>query len=283
MERLSLIAIMIHDARWLLDEAGRINSHDGHAWRRAWISFEILKLRIGLKVTQEISLHLPNFCLAEEIFRFAVDESIAVVEVAVSIPIIVIHEAIHLIHRVFHFMKVALKWTVETIIHEFFRLVRKIKRGFQAVGRGIHRIAHGIKEGLEDGASIIMDVGHHVREHFRSHNAHHDHEDCHNRGTCDDELVEEVEEGDSCTFDGQCTEEEECIFNGQCTKEEFTMKASAKFDISVSWTKEEAQTKVVECMRGINSSLEMLQVDIKTLETDTVDGVSLPRIVQEEA
>jgi len=215
--------------------------------------------------------------LAEDIFHFAVDASVAVVEFAIAVPIavgaaigIAVHEAVHLVARAFHYMGVFLHWAVDEIEYAFLMLRKKIKRGIKKIGKGIkavgewiHHIGHEVKEGLEDGVSIIVDIGHHLTHH------HHCHHKCGNTAV----VVVGEESCDCSEEDGYAAITEVCVSEEKvCSKEEYTAKISAHYDIELSWTKEESYTKVQETVTEINAAIGGLKTELRAMQTQVVSA-----------
>jgi hypothetical protein len=283
MKRLVQIAMLVHDGEAILKVAAVLNRNDARKVRRSWIAHEIHHLLHKFERAAFYSRHLPNLCLAQDIFHFVVDASVAVVEFALSIPIaigaaigVAIYEAAHLVARAFHYMAHVLNWAIHEIEYAFIMFIKKTKRflkkvgagikaGFKAIGHGLHRIGHDIKEGAEDVVSIIVDIGHHLHHH------HH----CH--AVCNDDSSSSSDSGDSgdcgcgadSSDDGYATVTQVCQAEAQvCTKEAFTAKVTAHYDIELSWTKEESHTKVMECATQVFGAFDGLRSELRAMETE---------------
>jgi hypothetical protein len=283
--RLLEIAALIRDGEEILIVAGVLNAKDGRKVRRRWIQHEIHSLEAKFKRTRFWACHLPNLYLAEDLFHFAIDASLAVVEFAVAVPIVVgaavgiaIHEAFHLVARAFHFMGHVLKWAIDEIEYAFVMFVKKIRKGlkkighgikagFKAIGHGLHHLGHEIKEGIEDGISIIVDVGHHLGHHH-----HHCHSKC-NVGLIVDDSSSSSSSSDDCdceaaadytTVTAVCVEAEEV-----CSRESFTAKLTANYNVELSWTKEESHEKVKATMIEVNAAMAQFAVDLRQIEADS--------------
>jgi len=273
---------LIKEAEDILIVADILNGNDPRKVRKAWIQHEINHLRHKLGRSRWMSMHLPNLCLAEDIFHFVVDASVAVVEFAVAVPIVVgaaigiaIHEVVHLIARAFHYMGHFLHWAIDEIEYAFMMFRKKVKRGIKKIGKFFHKIGHAIKEGLEDGVSIIVDIGHHLHHH------HHCHHKC-SGGVGVIVVGDDSSSSDSSSSDSGCDCNEDdgyaaitevCVAQEQvCTKEEFTAKVSAHYDIELSWSKEESHTKVQECVTEINAMVGGLKSDLVALQTQVVSA-----------
>jgi len=295
--RLIEIAALIRDGEEILIAASVLNTKDGRRVRRRWIQHEIDSLESKFKHARFWAMHLPNLYLAEDIFNFAIDASIAVVEFAIAVPIVIgaavgvaIHEAAHLVARAFHFMGHVLHWAIDEIEYAFIMFARKVKKvvkaighgihkvgheikeGIIAIGHGLHKVGHEIKEGLEDGISIIVDVGHHLHHH-------HCHKHCHNIGLVIDDSSsssssDDTEESCDCNEEENytsvtavCVEKEEV-----CSKETFAAKVSANYNIELSWTKEQSHEKVKATLVEINTAMAAFAADLKSLEVDAPSG-----------
>lgn len=281
LKRLIEISALVKEAEDILVVADVLNANDGRKVRKSWIQHEINHLRAKLSRSRWISMHLPNLCLAEDIFHFAVDASVAVVEFAIAVPIavgaaigIAVHEAVHLVARAFHYMGKFLHWAVDEIEYAFLMLRKKIKRGIKKIGKGIHAIGswihhvgHEIKEGLEDGVSIIVDIGHHALHH------HHCHHKC-SGNTAIVVVGDDSSSSDSCDCnedDGYAAITEVCVAEEKvCSKEEYTAKISAHYDIELSWTKEESYTKVQETVTEINAAIGGLKTELIAMQAQVV-------------
>jgi len=259
-----------------------LNANDGRKVRKSWIQHEINSLRAKLSRSRWISMHLPNLCLAEDIFHFAVDASVAVVEFAVAVPIavgaaigIAITEAVHLVARAFHYMGKFLHWAIDEIEYAFLMLRKKIKRGIKKIGNGIkkignwiHHVGHEIKEGLEDGVSIIVDIGHHLTE------GHHCHHHC--GGNVGVIVVggDSSSSSESCDCnqdDGYAAITEVCVTEEKvCSREEYSAKITAHYDIELSWTKEESVTKVQETVTEINAAIGGLKTELAAMQAQVI-------------
>jgi hypothetical protein len=283
--RLIEIAALIRDGEEILIVAGVLNSKDDRKVRRRWIQHEINVLESKFKRARFWAMHLPNLYLAEDIFHFAIDASLKVVEFALAVPVVVgaaigiaIHEAAHLVARAFHFMGHVLRWAIDEIEYAFIMFAKKVKKGLKkighgikaglhAIGHGLHHIGHEIKEGLEDGVSIIVDIGHHALHH------HHCHHHCSNVGlVIDDSSSSSSSSSDDCDCEAQedystvtavCVETEKV-----CTKEAFTAKVTAQYNVELSWTKEECHEKVKTTLVEINEAMSAFAVDLKRIESD---------------
>lgn len=279
LKRLIQIAALIKEAEDILVVADILNGNDSRKVRKAWIQHEINHLRHKLGRARWMSMHLPNLCLAEDIFHFVVDASVAVVEFAIAVPIavgaaigIAIHEVVHLIARAFHYMGHFLHWAIDEIEYAFMMFRKKVKRGIKKIGKFFHKIGHAIKEGIEDGVSIIVDIGHHLHHH------HHCHHKCSGGvGVIvgdDSSSSSSSDSGCDCNEDdGYAAITEVCVAKEQvCTKEEFTAKVSAHYDIELSWSKEESHTKVQECVTEINALVGGLKSDLVALQTQVVSA-----------
>jgi hypothetical protein len=276
---------LIRDGEEILIVAGVLNSKDDRKVRRRWIQHEINVLESKFKRARFWAMHLPNLYLAEDIFHFAIDASLKVVEFALAVPVVVgaaigiaIHEAAHLVARAFHFMGHVLRWAIDEIEYAFIMFAKKVKKGLKkighgikaglhAIGHGLHHIGHEIKEGLEDGVSIIVDIGHHALHH------HHCHHHCSNVGlVIDDSSSSSSSSSDDCDCEAQedystvtavCVETEKV-----CTKEAFTAKVTAQYNVELSWTKEECHEKVKTTLVEINEAMSAFTVDLKRIESD---------------
>jgi hypothetical protein len=279
--RLLEIAALIRDGEEILVVAGVLNAKDGRKVRRRWIQHEINSLEAKFKHSRFWACHLPNLYLAGDIFHFAVDASIAVVEFAVAVPIVVgaaigiaVHEAFHLVARAFHFMGHVLKWAIDEIEFAFVMFVKKIRKGlkkighgikagFKAIGHGLHHLGHELKEGIEDGISIIVDVGHHLGHH---------HHHCHNKCNVGLVIDDSSSSSDDCDCEAAadytsvtavCVEAEEV-----CSREQFTAKLSANYNVELSWTKEESHEKVKTTMIEVNQAMAQFAADLRQIEAD---------------
>jgi len=296
--RLIEISAMIRDGEEILVVAGVLNTKDSRRIRHKWVQHEINELEAKFRRSRFWAMHLPNLYLAEDIFNFAVDASIKVVEFAVGVPIaigaaigVAVHEAVHLVARAFHFMGRVLRWTIAEIEYAFILLAKKIKKGIKAighglhwvgheikegiiaVGHGLHKAGHEIKEGLEDGVSIIVDIGHHAFE------RHHCHARCHGDiGLVigDDSSSSSSSDACQCGDDDSSSSEETttvaavCIEAEEvCSKETFTAKVSANYNIELNWTKQESHEKVKATLIEINEAMSAFSRDLKKIEVDT--------------
>jgi hypothetical protein len=284
--RLIEIAALIRDGEEILIVAGVLNSKDDRKVRRRWIQHEINVLESKFKRARFWAMHLPNLYLAEDIFHFAIDASLKVVEFALAVPVVVgaaigiaIHEAAHLVARAFHFMGHVLRWAIDEIEYAFIMFAKKVKKGLKkighgikaglhAIGHGLHHLGHEIKEGLEDGVSIIVDIGHHALHH------HHCHHHCSNVGLVigDDSSSSSSSSSDDCDCEAQedfstvtavCVETEKV-----CSKEAFTAKVTAQYNVELAWTKEECHEKVKTTLVEINEAMSAFAVDLKRIESD---------------
>lgn len=276
LKRLIEITSLVKTAEDLLVVAEVLNANDGRKVRKSWIQHEISHLRSKLRDARFISMHLPNLCLAEDIFHFAVDASVAVVEFAVAVPIaigaaigIAVHEAAHLVARAFHYMGHILHWAIDEIEYAFLMFRRKVRRGIHKLGRFIHRIGHDIKEGLEDGITIVADIGHHLFHHHRCHRR------CEgNTGVivigADESSSDSSQTCDCQEDDGYAAITEVCVESDQvCTKEQYTANIKM-YDIELSWTKEESHTKVQECVTRVNAALGGLTTELRGIEAQVM-------------
>jgi len=293
--RLIEIASLIRDGEEVLIVAGVLNTKDGRKIRRRWIQHEINSLQAKFRKARFWAMHLPNLYLAEDIFNFAVDASIKVVEFAVAVPIVVgaavvvgLQEAAHLVARAFFFMAHVLEWAIDEIEYAFIMFVKKTWKGIKWVGHGIHKIGHElkegiiaighgirhagheIKEGLEDGISIIVDIGHHMGE-----DRHRCRHQCPNVG-----LVIGIEDSSSSSSSSSnqdacdCNEEEAytsvtavCVEKEDvCSKETYSAKISANYNVELSWTKEESHEKVKATIVEINEAMAAFTTDLKQFE-----------------
>jgi len=268
MKRLIEISAMVRDAENILINAEIYNAIDARPIRRGWVAHEIKHLRGKLETARWISLHLPNLCLAEDVFNFVVDASITVVKGALAIPVIAgaavvasIQFAAHLAARAFHFMGRVLKWAVEEIEYAFLVFRAKVRAGLHAIGEGLHRFGHALKEGAEDVAWIISDKIHHAFQHHS----------CHCPKTS---AVIVVGGEDDCS----CSGEEEvaavsltkmCVVQEQvCTEKQFTAKLHAEYDMELKWSETTAVTQVTETVTKINAALGGLSGELRMIEAD---------------
>jgi hypothetical protein len=274
LKRLVQIAMLIHDGEGILSIALKLNKSDSRKVRRHWISHEIHHLQAKFERAAFYARHLPNLCLAQDFFHFVIDASVAVVEFAVAVPIAVgvavgvaIHEAAHLVARAFHYMAHVLKWAIHEIEYAFIMFVKKTKRflkkvghgikaGLHAIGHAIHKVGHEIKEGAEDVVSIIVDIGHHLGHHHHCHAICHDHSADHGSCGCD----ADADDG-YATITQVCKAEEKV-----CSEEKFTAKITKTYDIELSWSKEEAHSKVMECATTVFGSIDGLRGELRALE-----------------
>jgi hypothetical protein len=270
--------MLIHDGEAILKVAAVLNRNDGRKVRRAWIAHEIHHLQAKFERAAFYAKHLPNLCLAQDFFHFVVDASVAVVEFAVGVPLaigaavgIALHEAAHLVARAFHYMAHVLHWAIHEIEYAFIMFIKKTKRflkkvghgikaGIKAIGHGLHKIGHEIKEGAEDVVSIIVDIGHHLHHHHHCHAVCHDDSSSSSSSDC------------GCgadNDDGYATVTQVCQAEQQvCSKEAFTAKISAHYDIELSWTKEEATKKVVECATQVFGAIDGLRGELRAMENE---------------
>jgi hypothetical protein len=277
---------LIRDGEEILIVAGVLNSKDDRKVRRRWIQHEINVLESKFKRARFWAMHLPNLYLAEDIFHFAIDASLKVVEFALAVPVVVgaaigiaIHEAAHLVARAFHFMGHVLRWAVDEIEYAFIMFAKKVKKGLKkighgikaglhAIGHGLHHLGHEIKEGLEDGVSIIVDIGHHALSH------HHCHHHCSNVGLVigDDSSSSSSSSSDDCDCEAQedfSTVTAVCVETDKvCSKEVFTAKVTAQYNVELAWTKEECHEKVKTTLVEINEAMSAFAVDLKRIEAD---------------
>jgi len=287
--RLIEIAALIRDGEEILIVAGVLNSKDSRKVRRRWIQHEINLLESKFKRARFWAMHLPNLYLAEDIFHFACDFSLKVVEFALAVPVVVgaaigvaIHEAAHLVARAFHFMGHVLHWAIDEIEYAFIMFAKKVKKGLKkighgikagihAIGHGLHHLGHEIKEGLEDGVSIIVDIGHHALHHHH----HHCHDHCSNVGLVigDDSSSSSSSSDDDCDCDAQddySTVTAVCVEADKvCTKETFTAKVTAQYNVELAWTKEESHEKVKATLVEINEAMSAFTADLKRIESDS--------------
>jgi hypothetical protein len=262
--RLIEIAAKIQRAYEYLDQAYDMNKHDTHHIRRKWVRHEIKHLRAKLDHARWFALHLPNLALCQEAFHFVVDASLTVIKVVASIPLVIgaavgmaLHWAVHAVVDAFHFIGHVLKWAIRGIVGAFIKFHRKVKAGLKKIGHKLHEIGHHIKEDVKDIGSVIVDIGHHM--------FHHHHCEKGDFGV----VIIGVEAEKECEYE----EEDLCIIGEkQCTREEFTMKASAHYDIEFSWTHAESETRVMECMRRVNNGFIGMKAELEQHETQVMQA-----------
>jgi len=275
LRRLVQVGMLIQDGRAILKAAVSLNNNDVRTVRRGWIDIEIALAMTKFERAEFYAKHMPNLCLAQEIFHFVVDASVAVVRTAVSIPIVVgvaitvaIQGAVHLVARAFHYMAHTLHWIVKEIEYAFLMFRHKAKRflkkvgagiqaGAKAIGHGLHKLGHEIKEGFEDAAAIIVDIGHHLHRH------HHCHAVCH-------DVVDDNSAKCSCNKgdDGYATITQVCMVNQKICTEQTFITTIEQYDIELAWTEEDAQTKVVECAKEVYSAVDDLRGEFQAKEVE---------------
>jgi len=284
--------MLIHDGEAILEIAVQLNRNDGRKVRKAWIEHEIRHLRHKFERAVFYAKHLPNLCLAQDFFKFVVDASVAVVEFAVGVPIaigvavgVAVYEAAHLVARAFHYMAHVLKWAVHEIEYAFIMFIKKTKRflkkvgagikaGFKAIGHGLHKFGHELKEGIEDGISIIVDIGHHL------HHKHHCHAVCQDSSSSSDNDCgcgnkDSSDSDSSDSDDGYATVTQVCQAQEQvCTQEVFTKKITAHYDVELSWTKEVAQQKTIECATEVFGAVGGMRGEFRSMEAEIAAGLA---------
>jgi len=279
MVRLIEISALIRDAENILINAEIYNAVDTHFVRRKWIAHEIKSLRTRLEFARKVSLHLPNLCLAEDMYHFVIDASIKVVKGVLAVPVIAgaavyagFEFSAHLAARAFHFMGSVLKWAIEEVEHAFLVFRLKVKAGIKAIGRGLAKFGHATAEAAGDIGAIIVDIAHHKfgKKHHcprrcstavvvvagsdSSSSSSSSDDDC---SSCDDTAAAVVSLTEVCTVEKQV-----------CTQKKFGARLHAQYDIELNWDETTAVTEVTQTVTKINAALGGLQGELRTIEIE---------------
>lgn len=233
-ERLLDVAFRIQTGENLLMTAGIINEKDSKWLRRHWVRHEIHHLKDKFAFMRIRATHLPNLAFAAHAYHFVVDVIKGTIRLVASIPGLVVYglrAAAHAVHVVLHTIKEAIKWVIDEIEEDIIY-----------IGHKIHEWAHNTKEAIHDRWELHKQHEHERWERFKEHFRHH-----------------KCEESDSCS---SCSSSSDTCENNSMVK----VAEEEDLEISIKWTRKQAEYEVVKCVKEIQTEEVELDVQLKATE-----------------
>lgn len=235
-ERLLEIAFLIQRGENILLAAGIVNEKDAKWLRRHWVRHEVKHLKDRFAFMRIRATHLPNLAFAAHAYHFVVDVITGTIKFVASIPGLVLYglqAAAHAVHVVLHTIKEAIGWVINEIEEEIIY-----------IGHKIHQWGHDLKEKIHDRWELHKEHQHERWQRFKGHFRHHKCEDSDSCSSCSSS-------DDSCSGNNMV----------QVVQEEET-----EVDISIKWTRKQAEYEVVKCVKEIQKEEVELDVQLKATE-----------------
>jgi len=233
-EQLLEIAFMIQRGESILLGADLVNEKDSKWLRRHWVRHEINHLKDRFAFMRIKATHLPNLAFATHAYHFVVDALTATVKFVASIPALVVYglqAAAHAVHVVLHTIKETIGWVIDEIEEEIIY-----------IGHKIHQWAHETKEAIKDRWELHRQHEHERWEKVKGWFRHH---------KCEDD--------DSCS---SCSSSDNSCNGSAMVK----VAEEEELDISIKWTRKQAEYEVVKTVKEIQK--EEVELDVALHATE---------------